>query len=128
MKKVKFTGDAPVDDFVPNKDKFEVASFFGEVYSKTLNQSNVDRNNNKFYILQILKTKSAPVNYYVYFRWGRVGAKGRDSLINFKEDYAAAIAEFQDKIEQKTVNGHYIELDIVFGDELTPEEQEKNDY
>lgn len=125
IKKVKFTGDAPVDEEVPNPGRFEVASFFGDVYSKTLNQSNVQRNNNKFYIMQILKTKSAPVHYYVYFRWGRVGAKGRDSLTNFKEDYAAAIAEFNDKYEKKAVDGSYEELNIVYGDELTPEEQEK---
>lgn len=125
IKKVKFTGDAPVDEYVPNKQNLEVASFFGEVYSKTLNQSNVEMNNNKFYLMQILKGKSAPVNYYVYFRWGRVGAKGRDSFISFGSDYAAAIAEFNDKLEAKTVHGSYVELDIVFGDELTPEEQEK---
>lgn len=125
IKKVKFTGDAPVDDNVPNKDRFEVASFFGDAYSKTLNQSNVERNNNKFYILQILKTKSAPTHYYVYFRWGRVGSDGRNSLINFDTDYAGAIAEFEDKLERKTVDGSYEELDIVFGDEMSPEEQEK---
>ena len=125
LKKLNFTGDAPVDEHVPKRDDFEVATIFNTVYSKTLNQSNVERNNNKFYILQILQTKATPKRYFTFFRWGRVGKKGMQSLTSFGQNYAEAMAEFEDKLEAKTVQGSYIELDIVYDDEISPEEQQK---
>lgn len=51
IRKQAYTGDAPVDSYVPNADQYEVVSLFNKVYSCTLNQSNVNHNNNKFYIL-----------------------------------------------------------------------------
>ena len=74
-------------------------------------------NNNKFYILQILETKASPKKYYVFYRWGRVGRKGSQKLIPFGTDMAAAMGEFEDKLEDKTVNGSYIELDLAFDEE-----------
>lgn len=37
-----------------------------------LNQTNIRRNNNKFFLLQLLKEKD---DYHLWFRWGRVGLK-----------------------------------------------------
>ena len=55
MVKVITKGGAAVDQYVPNKDGFRVFQDGGKSYAATLNQSNLDANNNKFYIIQILQ-------------------------------------------------------------------------
>lgn len=51
----------------------------GKIYSATLNQTNVERNNNKFYLLQILQSDTNPNNCHFFTRWGRVGVPGQNS-------------------------------------------------
>ena len=75
IRTLTFTGEAPVDTYVPNSDRYEVLSLFNKTYSCTLNQSNTDRNNNKFYLLQILKKKGTE-EHFTFYRWGRVGKAG----------------------------------------------------
>jgi hypothetical protein len=59
------------------KDKKNYNSFL----SATLNFCNVKRNNNKFYILQILYRDQ---KYYFYRRWGRNGYKGScEKIVNY---------------------------------------------
>lgn len=53
--KVITKGGAAVDSLVPNKDGYRVYQESVKTYSATLNQSNLDQNNNKFYIIQILQ-------------------------------------------------------------------------
>ena len=53
--KVITKGGAAVDSLVPNKDSYRVYQNGSKIYSATLNQSNLDANNNKFYIIQILQ-------------------------------------------------------------------------
>jgi poly [ADP-ribose] polymerase len=124
MRNQAFTGDAPVDAYVPNADKYEVVTLFNKVYSCTLNQSNVNHNNNKFYILQILKDKAAE-KYFTFFRWGRVGKSGMTNFQSFGADYPSAMAEYEEKMEAKTVKGKYTILEIVYDDEISPEEQDR---
>ncbi len=45
-------------------------------FSVTFNQSDVAKNINKFYIMQILQSLSNTDQYYVFTRWGRVGQVG----------------------------------------------------
>jgi hypothetical protein len=45
--KVITKGGAAVDALVPNKDSYRVFQDGGKAYSATLNQSNIDQNNNK---------------------------------------------------------------------------------
>jgi len=84
----------------------------GKVYSATLNQSNLDANNNKFYIIQILQDeKTGAIS--VWNRWGRVGVPGQNALKGpLPKD--AAIREFNSKHHDKTVKGDYIELEIKY--------------
>lgn len=44
-----------------------------------LNQSDLRDNHNKFYLLQILQSVQS-FDYYLFFRWGRVGDKGQQKL------------------------------------------------
>lgn len=117
-------GIAPVDEYVPNRERYRVCNLFNKTFSKVLNQSSAEENKNKFYILQMLECPGTS-EYFVYFRWGRIGAKGMDSLIPFGRNLGASIAEFEAKYNDKATEGNYEELEIVFDDELSAEEQEK---
>jgi len=55
MTKLVFKGSIPVDPYVTNKN-LKVLIDNNEIYSATLNQSNVLENNNKFYVLQVLQS------------------------------------------------------------------------
>lgn len=77
--KVITKGGAAVDALVPNKDSYRVFQDGGKSYSATLNQSNLDHNNNKFYIIQILQNESTSQIYF-WNRWGRVGVPGQNAL------------------------------------------------
>ncbi|XP_023231702.1 poly [ADP-ribose] polymerase 2-like isoform X3 [Centruroides sculpturatus] len=75
----------------------------GEVFNAMLNQTNVQNNNNKYYLLQLLKHNSNE-EYFAWFRWGRVGKKGQSSLQSFKSDLDGAKACFEEKFRSKTKN------------------------
>lgn len=117
IKQLKFSGKAPVDEHCPNKAELQVTTAFGTTYSKTLNQSNINNNNNKFYIMQILETLASPKKYFVFFRWGRIGHKGSKKLVKYNNDLASSISDFEDKLHNKTVEGSYVELNLAYSDD-----------
>ena len=119
----KFKGGAPVDEHFTISG-YMVYSEGNTIYAKTLNLSNVGGNNNKFYILQILVDEATKSNYYCFFRWGRVGTPGKSSSKKFGTA-AKAIATFNKKLNDKKYKSGYTEIDIVYEDEPTPEEQEE---
>ena len=71
-----------VDEVCPISTSSNV--FFDEeddsVYDASLNLSNIDGNNNKFYYLQLLTSHSEQPGYAVWTRWGRVGERGQNKL------------------------------------------------
>ncbi|NXN95108.1 PARP3 polymerase, partial [Rhinopomastus cyanomelas] len=71
-----------------------------EDYSCTLNQTNISTNNNKFYIIQLLKHDGV---YSVWSRWGRVGEVGQSKLMP-SASLEAAKKEFEKKFLEKTKN------------------------
>lgn len=79
-------------------------------YGKTLNQSNIMNNNNKFYILQILQNETNPDRFIFYTRWGRVGVEGQRAEIPCFSS-AVAIREFGKKLRDK-INGGYREVEM----------------
>jgi len=103
-----------VDRFVANRETYSVH----ENYSVVLNQTNIGKNNNKFYIMQLLSGNN---KYYVSTRWGRVGDVGTSKLDDFT-NVASAISEFKKKFKAKTGNkweeeffaeeGKYIIVDV----------------
>ena len=75
-------------------------------YAATLNQTNVQHNNNKFYILQILESESNPNNCYFFTRWGRVGVVGQKAESPaWSRDQC--IREYNSKLHAKTKAGDY---------------------
>jgi poly [ADP-ribose] polymerase len=69
-------------------------------YNATLNQTNINHNNNKFYIIQLIEDGG---KYFVWNHWGRVGESGQSSLKG-PLLISAAISEFEKKFQSKTGN------------------------
>lgn len=70
------------------------------VYSCTLNQTDIESNKNKFYIMQIIKEAN---KYHLYIRYGRVGENGKTIIKTFTND-TTAISEFYKQFRSKTGN------------------------
>ena len=87
----------PVDREVPTREKYTVV----DDWDVTLNQTNVGANNNKYYIIQVLK--DANDKYYCWTRWGRVGEPGQNAMFQ-SGTLPAAISQFEKKFKDKTSN------------------------
>uniref|UniRef100_A0A3Q0KNY3 Poly [ADP-ribose] polymerase n=1 Tax=Schistosoma mansoni TaxID=6183 RepID=A0A3Q0KNY3_SCHMA len=97
-------GKAPVDvECVAKVDSAYVYYEGDDIYDVMLNQTNVQNNNNKYYIIQLLKDESIN-NYSVWFRWGRVGKSGQNKLETFGCNLQAAKNCFEKKFLDKTLN------------------------
>jgi poly [ADP-ribose] polymerase len=70
-----------------------------------LNQANLQQNNNKFYILQVLQSEADSTRFIFFTRWGRVGVVGQQAE-QFCPNSGAAIREFHSKKRSKC-NGGY---------------------
>ncbi|KAM3603788.1 uncharacterized protein V6R79_002093 [Siganus canaliculatus] len=104
VKTVVMKGKAPVDSECKAKlGKAHVYSEGNDVYDIMLNQTNLQFNNNKYYLLQLLEDDSAKV-YSVWFRWGRVGKVGQSSLTACGGDLLKAKDVFKKKFLDKTKN------------------------
>jgi len=85
-----------VDSLVPGRGELTVI----EDYAIKLNQTHIDANNNKFYIIQALEGGG---KFYAWNRWGRVGEPGQNKLQPCPNK-EAAIKEFEKKFRDKTQN------------------------
>ncbi|XP_059807570.1 poly [ADP-ribose] polymerase 2 [Hypanus sabinus] len=74
-----------------------------EVYDALLSQTNLQFNNNKFYIIQLLQDDDSK-RFNVWMRWGRVGKVGQNSLIPCGADLQKAKEIFEKKFFDKTKN------------------------
>ncbi|KAG2378279.1 hypothetical protein C9374_008422 [Naegleria lovaniensis] len=99
-KKILSTGKVPVDEESGMQTSGKVLVEGKDIWSATLNQTNASANNNKFYIIQLIESGS---KYYVFNRWGRVGAKGQNKLTSFGS-LDKAKADFKKKFKEKTTN------------------------
>ncbi|XP_053115010.1 poly [ADP-ribose] polymerase 2 isoform X2 [Hemicordylus capensis] len=97
-------GKAPVDPECTAKlGKAHIYCDGEDVYDVMLNQTNLQFNNNKYYIIQLLEEDDAR-SYSVWMRWGRVGKAGQHSLVNCAGDLAKAKDLFTKKFMDKTKN------------------------
>jgi len=105
VKSVVIKGQSPpVDEYCTVQAKTQVlVDEHGQAWSCMLNQTNIQQNNNKFYLIQLLK-EDAKSHYYVFMRWGRVGYKGQLSLTSFGADLARAKGQYCQKFRDKTRN------------------------
>ncbi|KAK3103750.1 hypothetical protein FSP39_021612 [Pinctada imbricata] len=110
-----------VDSYFPYKGSAEVH----EDYDCMLNQTNIGHNNNKYYVIQVVKFGST---YYAWNRWGRVGEPGANANKGFSSA-DDAIKDFKKKFSDKTKNkwenrgsfkpvpGKYTMIDMAADDE-----------
>ncbi|XP_054473027.1 protein mono-ADP-ribosyltransferase PARP3 [Anoplopoma fimbria] len=89
-------GNRKVDEYCSLSSSSEVH----EDYDCMLNQTNIGHNNNKFYVIQVVKEKNS---YYTWNRWGRVGEEGQSKLNKFN-DTEKAVKDFEKKFKDKTKN------------------------
>ena len=120
----RVAGEVPVDEHVPGKANYKVLNKDGVWYSKTMIENCVGANMNKFYIAQVLERKTG-TGCMVFFRWGRVGVAGQQSVGNYA-NAASAISEFNSKCRQKLGKGYTeVKLDYDEDDEDPDEKMEK---
>ncbi|TMW94770.1 hypothetical protein EJD97_009818 [Solanum chilense] len=98
-------GAAVLDQYLSDEIKalYHVLHQGNDIYEATLNQTNVENNDNKFYIIEVLENDCGG-NFLLYTRWGRVGEKG-ETKISGPYTYAGdATSEFERKFYEKTKN------------------------
>lgn len=71
------------------------------VFSVVLNQTDITKNNNKYYKIQLIETDDGL--YHVFRCWGRVGYNGQSSLNEFSS-IQGAINDFAKAYKDKTKN------------------------
>ncbi|XP_061549851.1 poly [ADP-ribose] polymerase 2 isoform X2 [Phycodurus eques] len=134
VKTVVMKGKAPVDTECKAKlGKAHIYSEGADVYDVMMNQTNLQFNNNKYYLIQLLEDDAAKV-FSVWMRWGRVGKVGQSSLTSCGGDLLKAKDIFKKKFFDKTKNewehragfekvvGKY---DMVYMDYSTSSKEEK---
>lgn len=93
-----------IDDNCPERIKknFHVMEHNGDLMCCTLNQTNIQDNSNKFYIMQLLKNDKSG-GYSMFCRGGRVGYVGSSycDLYIYLDD---ALSDFNKRFEDKTGN------------------------
>lgn len=73
-----------------------------EDFDAMLNQTNIGHNNNKYYIIQVLKDRLG--RFFAWNRWGRVGEPGQNALKGPFGSADNAIKDFEKKFSDKTKN------------------------
>ena len=118
---------AIVDQYYPNRSQYHIYQdaenvFNGQFFSCTLNKSDVGKNNNKFYIIQLLEHDSN--NSLVLFtRWGRIGVPGLHEEKSVDEKSGPKL--FMKKYRDKTKGGYqeiFIDYEAEVQKEDSPEE------
>ena len=103
MKSVIKKGLAPVDSECPSGELYRVFTEGRNIWDVMLNQTNIQANNNKFYLIQLLQNDSTG-GFAVWMRWGRVGYTGQTKLAQHGSNKASAMTEFKKKFSDKTKN------------------------
>ncbi|XP_029309486.1 poly [ADP-ribose] polymerase 2 [Cottoperca gobio] len=104
VRTVVMKGKAPVDlECKAKLGKAHVYSEGKDVYDVMLNQTNLQFNNNKYYLIQLLQDDNSKA-YNVWLRWGRVGKVGQNGLTAFGGDLVKAKDFFKKKFLDKTKN------------------------
>ena len=115
--KIIIKSGAAVDKHVVNSSDYHVYldPTTNKSYSATLNKSSLEKNNNKYYIIQLLQKDSSPETFLFYCRWGRIGLiRGQINETFFSAQ--EGIKQFQKKYNDKIKVG-YTELFIDYGND-----------
>lgn len=86
----------PVDAECPERENYHIYCEGTDIYTAMLNQTNLQNNNNKFYMIQLLENNHKK-QFAVWRRWGRVGNRGQSDFSNYGNSLSEAKASFDDK-------------------------------
>jgi len=103
MKSIVRKGLAPVDSDCPHSNDYHVYTEGREVWDTMLNQTNIQNNNNKYFMIQLLQADSGN-KFAVWMRWGRVGYKGQNNWQTTGANLDSAKSIFTKKFKDKTKN------------------------
>ncbi|XP_028933514.1 poly [ADP-ribose] polymerase 2 [Ornithorhynchus anatinus] len=104
VKTLLLKGKAPVDPECTAKlGRAHVYCEGDDVYDVMLSQTNLQFNNNKYYLIQLLEDDSQKI-FSVWMRWGRVGKSGQRCLMACAGDLSKAKEIFHKKFLDKTKN------------------------
>lgn len=122
-------GGAVVDPLLANCQNYSVlpdtlSEHNSKYFTATLNYSDVKNNNNKFYLIQLLRQDNTN-KYFLFTRWGRVGVPGSQTLANCLS-LDQGKQSFLNKYHEKTTKG-YDELIIDYSANEEKNEPKKND-
>ena len=123
---------AIVDQYFGDRNQYHIYEdknnvYNGNYFSCTLNKSDLNKNNNKFYIIQLLE-HDANNSLILFTRWGRVGVPGVHEAKNVDENSGPKL--FMKKYKDKTVKHNYQEIYIDYETEVKKEdlpEEKKSD-
>lgn len=112
-----------IDEHCPVKG--ELVEYNGNVYSCNLNQTDIESNKNKFYIMQLVKNGNS---YTLFTRWGRLGEPGKPVTDTYSDEASGRTA-FEKQFRAKTGNvwgkefvkkpNKYFMSDVSYADELS---------
>ena len=120
---------AIVDQYFSDRGHYHIYQdnnnvYNGKYFSCTLNKSDLDKNNNKFYIIQLLEHDSSG-QLVLFCRWGRVGVPGvHDEKF---VDSVSGPKLFMKKYNDKTKHHSYQEIFIDYEAEVKKEDLPKDD-
>ena len=80
--------------------KGELVEYNGNIYDCTLNQTEIDANKNKFYIMQLIKNGNS---YHHHIRFGRISEVGKVLSTTYNDETSARTA-FEKQFRAKTGN------------------------
>jgi len=117
---------AIVDQHYPDRAQYHICQdtdneFNGKFFSCTLNKSDLDKNNNKFYIIQLLE-HDVSNDLILFTRWGRVGVTGLHEEKSVDKNSGPRL--FMRKYKDKLKHG-YQEIFIDYEAEVKKEEPKK---
>ncbi|KAH9855747.1 poly polymerase catalytic domain-containing protein [Lenzites betulinus] len=128
-------GAAPVDAMSGLFDTHQVLVTSEGVWDAILNQTDLGKNANKFYVLQLLHPAGNESNCILFTRWGRVGENGQSqkkgpwppalAVNEFKKQFQAKAGTSWDKrVGMAPKKGKYMWLERVYDDD---EDEKKDD-
>ncbi|KAI0694469.1 poly polymerase catalytic domain-containing protein [Cerioporus squamosus] len=121
-------GAAPVDEHSGWVDTHQVLVTPEGVWDAMLNQTEIGKNANKYYKLQLLHPIGNTNQCYLYTRWGRVGERGAfqtkgpwppaTAVQEFKKQFKAKTATaWEDRVGMVQKKGKYVWIERSYDDE-----------
>ncbi|KAJ3724305.1 poly polymerase catalytic domain-containing protein [Lentinula guzmanii] len=136
VKQVIKRGAAPVDEVSGKVSTHQVYANEEGVWDAMLNQTDINENKNKFYVLQLLHPISSNATCELFTHWGRVGERGQTqtkgpfpaavAINEFKKQFKAkAGALWENRIGMEPKKGKYFFLERDYDDDGDEEDNAK---